>query len=256
MAKFVKKGALDRYPEVPGGQSDPSCTHVILTANEYDGLLRKISVAEQNVRTTKHNAERSIAQTEREAQYKAQQAAQEARQRVEAMEAKLEAERAESAHQRALNANLLRIAKEKANADRGLKPKKQHTGYGVVVSGEKEYRYRDGSRRWQKALLWETVIQSPYAIDLPVEVARRQIIEDLLQKNELGEAMIYRLGLEACYDGSYEAMIDDKQWCATPEQYNIMLQPKFQANGRYGYWEVIFFHTKPLGVVPKDMRLR
>lgn len=256
MVKFVKKGALDRYTEVPGGQSDPNCTHVILAANEYDDLLRKISVAEQNVRTTKHDAEKAIAQAERGAQYKAQQAAQEARQSVEAMEAELEAERAESAHQRTLNANLLRISKERANADRGLKPKKQHTGYGVVVSGEKEYRYRSGSRGWRKVLLWETVIQSPYAIDLPVEVARHQIIEDLIQENEMGDAMIYRLGIEACYDGSYEAMKDDRQWCATPGQYNIMLWPKFQANGRYGYWEVSFFHTKPLGIVPKDMRLR
>ena len=49
--------------------------------------------------------------------------------KVADMEAALAAERDESAHQRALNANLLRIAKERANADRKLKPKKEHTGY-------------------------------------------------------------------------------------------------------------------------------
>ena len=61
MAKFVKKGALDRYPEVPGGQTDPNCTHVILTMNEYSELRRKISVAEQDARATKHDAEKAVA---------------------------------------------------------------------------------------------------------------------------------------------------------------------------------------------------
>lgn len=256
MAKFVKKGALDRYPEVSGGQSDPNCTHVILTEKEYSKLLDKVSVAEQKARDAKYNAEREIGAAKQEARYAAQKAAQEARETVEAIEDDLAAERAESAHQRALNADLLRVAKERANADRGIRPKKQHTGYGVVVSGEKEHRYRDGNRSWRKVLLWETVIQSPYTIDLSEEVARKQIMDELLHQDAAGERLIYRLGLDAFYDGSYGAMMDDRRWCAEPAQYNIMLKPRFQANGRYGYWEVIFFHTKPLGVIPKELRLR
>ena len=53
------------------------------------------------------------------------------------MEGELEEERRESAYQRGLNKNLLRIARERANADRKLKPKKEHTGYVVVASEEK-----------------------------------------------------------------------------------------------------------------------
>ena len=44
---------------------------------------------------------------------------------VAGMEYAMDAERAESAHQRALNANLLRISRERANADRKLRPKKK-----------------------------------------------------------------------------------------------------------------------------------
>lgn len=255
MSEFVKKTIMG-YKEVQGGHSDPECTHVILTEKEYSKLLGKVSAAEQKARDEKYNAEREIATAKQEAHYTAQKAAQEAQETVEAMKGDLAAERAESAHQRALNANLLRIAKERANADRGLKPKKQHTGYGVVVSGEKEHRYRDGNRSWRRVVLWETVIQSPYTIDLPEEVARKQIMEELLHQDEAGERLIYRLGLNAFYDGGYGAMMDDRRWCAEPGRYNIMLRPRFQANGRYGYWEVIFFHTKPLGVVPTDLRLR
>ena len=52
MSEFVKKTMIG-YKEVPGGQSDPECTHVILPLKEYDGLLQKISQAEQETRNEK-----------------------------------------------------------------------------------------------------------------------------------------------------------------------------------------------------------
>ena len=145
MARFVKEGAFG-YKDVPGGQFDQECTHVILKLKEYDKLLQEKARAEQETRNTKYDAERAIDKAKRDASYTAQKAAEEARQTVADMEEALAAERAESAHQRALNANLLRIAKERANADRKLKPKKEHTGYVVVVSEVREYRYRSGRK--------------------------------------------------------------------------------------------------------------
>ena len=129
------------YKEVPGGQTDPECTHVILTLKEFNQILQGKARAEQEARTTKSNAEREIEKVKRDARYTAQKAAEEARQAVEGMQGELAAERAESAHQRALNANLLRIAKERANADRKMKTKKEHTDYFVVVSEETEHQY-------------------------------------------------------------------------------------------------------------------
>ena len=173
---------------------------------------------------------------------------------VEVMEADLAAERAESAHQRALNVNLLRIAKERANADRKLKPKKEHTGYLVVFSGEKEHQFKDGNRRVKRVLLWETVIQSPYVVDFPEAQIRKQILEELLRKDEDGYRLIDRLGINGYYSKGYGSMIEDREWCAEPDRFNIMLKPKFRANFKAGYWEVVCLHTKPLDVVPKDMR--
>lgn len=253
MGEFVKKTMMG-YKEVPGGQSDPECTHVILTEAEYIKLLRQISDAEQNARITKAEADKEIREVNREADRKAQEAALKANQAIEAWRAALEAERAESAHQRALNEHLLRVAKERANAARKLTPKKEHTGYGVVFSGEKEYRYRE-NKRWRKKLLWETVIQSPYTVDMPEKLARKQITEELIQKDEAGSCLIYKIGIQGFYPGSYEDMLDDTEWCETPGKYNIMLKPNFRVNFRSGYWEAIFLHTKPLRVVPKEMRI-
>ena len=255
MAKFVKEGAFGGYRDVPGGQSDPECTHVILKLKEYEKLLQEQTRAEQEARSAKYSAERAIEEAKRDARYTAQKAAEEARKMVAGMEYALAAERAESAHQRALNANLLRIAKERANADRKLKPKKEHTGYLVVFSGEKEHQFKDGNRRVKRVLLWETVIQSPYVVDFPEVQIRKQILEELLRKDEDGYRLIDRLGINGYYGKGYGSMIEDREWCAEPERFNIMLKPKFRANFRAGYWEVVCLHTKPLGVVPKDMRV-
>ena len=52
MSEFVKKTVVGYWP-VPGGHSDPECTHAILTLQEYNELLRKISAAEQDARDRK-----------------------------------------------------------------------------------------------------------------------------------------------------------------------------------------------------------
>ncbi len=254
MAKFVKEGAFGGFKDVPGGQYDPECTHVILTLKEYDRLLQEKGRAEQEARNAKYDAERAIEEAERGARYTAQKAAEEARKTVEGMEEALAAERAESAHQRGLNANLRRIAKEKANADRNLRPKKEHTGYMVVFSEETDHQYKDGNRHVKRVLLWKTVIQSPYLVDFPEAQIRKQILEELLRENEDGRRLIDRLGINGIYNKGYGSMIEDRKWCAEPDKFNIMMKPKFRANFKAGYWEVICLHTKPLGVVPKDLR--
>ena len=145
MAEFVKRTMMG-YKEVSGGASDPECTHVILTGKEYTQQLQKISVAEQEARNTKYDVDRKIRQVRSDAQSRVSAAETEADQRVKALEQELATARKEAEYQRGLNANLLRISKERANADRKLKPKKEHTGYVVTSSEEKEYRYRDGKK--------------------------------------------------------------------------------------------------------------
>ena len=252
MARFVKEGAFG-YKDVSGGQFDQECTHVILKLKEYEKLLQEKARAEQEARNTRYDAEKAIDKVKRDASYTAQKAAEEARQTVADMEEALAAERAESAHQRALNANLLRIAKERANADRKLKPKKEHTGYVVVVSEEREYRYRNG-RKWNKVKLRETVLQSPYTVDFSETEVKTQIERELFPKDDVW--LIGRIGITGRYGGTYEEMVEDGSVDEEFLKRNILLkgQQRLRANFRSGYWEVICLHTKPLDVVPKDMR--
>ena len=254
MGEFVKK-TLVGYKEVPGGHSDPECSHVILTLEEYERQLQRIADAEQETRSIKHEAEETLRRVRSDAQYRIQAAEASAAQKVADMEGELEDERRESAYQRGLNKNLLRIAKERANADRKLKPKKEHTGYVVVASEEKEYRYRDG-KKWKKVKLWETVLQSYYSVDFTEEEARTQIERDLLPQD--GAWLIAEIGISARYRGRYEGMIEDVSVKEDFMKRNILLagQQRLRANFRSGYWELVFMHTKALGIVPPDMRAR
>ncbi len=148
------------------------------------------------------------------------------------------------------------MSKERANADRDLRPKKQHTGYVVLSSREREYRYKDKNRRWKTVLLWETVLQSPYTVGFSDVQARQQMQEDIFAFDDDGCWMIQRIGIDGSYRQGYGEMIEDKEWKECYPQYNVMLDRYLKANYRTGYWELIFNHTKALGTVPDDMRRR
>lgn len=254
MSEFVRQAAFGGYKSVAGGHSDPECTHVIMTKKEYDALLAAKRRAEQEGQNAKYEADRSIQRIKNEAQHKVYQANTDAQQQVDAMAQELAGAQAEAAYQRGLNANLLRIARERANADRKLKPKKDHSGFVVVSSGEKECRYKDGNRNWRTALLRETVLQSPYSVDFTETQARKQILEALFQTDESGGYLIGQIGITAFHEGGYADLVDDVDWQDIYQEHNVMVDARLKANFRAGYWELIFKHTKPLGVIPKDMR--
>lgn len=254
MAEFVKKTMMG-YKEVPGGTSDPECTHVILKEKEYEQQLRKISVAEQEARNTKYDADREIRQVRSDAQSRVSAAVAEADQRVKALEQELAEAQKEAEYQRGLNANLLRISKERANADRKLKPKKEHTGYFVVVTNEKDYRFKVSRHQWNQVRIWETVLQSPYPVDFTEQQARKQIWGDLFDRDD---NLIYKIGIAYSFGKPYEELIERADWATKYKTKNVALRSelKLRANFRAGYWEVGFLHTKPLGVVPPEMRVR
>jgi hypothetical protein len=228
---------------------------VILTREEYEQIVRQKAKAESEAAAAKKNAAAAIEQADRDAQRKIREAAEETQKEKDRICQALSEAEIKIEYWRDLNENLLRIARERANADRKLKPKKEHTGYLVVSSGEKEMSYKDGNGNLRRKVLWETVIQSPYSVDFTEQQARKQITEELLRKDENGLRMIDQIGIDGLYRKGYGSLLYDQEFCKEPEKFNIMLKPKFRENFRAGYWEAVFFHTKPLGIVPKDMRV-
>lgn len=254
MAEFVRKTALG-YKQVAEGSFEPEYTHVILTEGEYAELQQELSNARQAAINAKRAAGEAIYDARVEAQNRIDAAEQEAAEQSKELKKALAAERQESAHQRVLNANLLRINRERANAERGLKPKKEHTGYIVLYSEEKDYPYRQDGKLC-RARLWETTLQSPYPAELAEAAARRQLEEELFPEED--EWLSAKLGITGRYRDSYEKMrVEMKQEPENPFfQGNVALtvQQRLKRNFRSGYWEAMIVHTKPLSVVPPDMR--
>lgn len=257
MAEFVKKTMIG-YKDVPGGASDPECTHIILTKKEYNQQCHEISAAKQEARTTKYNHDREIQQVRSDAQRRVTATKAEAGKKIDALEQELAMAQKEAEYQRGLNSNLLRISKERANADRKLRPKKEHSGYFVVSTLEKDYRYSINRHQRKQVRLWETMLQSPYPVDFTEEQARKQIWEDLFGMDKDSFWLIGGIGIALAYNGRYEDLIELKDWEEKYKSENIALKPelKLRANFRAGYWETSFLHTKALGVVPPEMRVR
>lgn len=160
------------------------------------------------------------------------------------------------AYQRHLNENLLRISRERANVDRGLKPKKEHTGYVVMNMQEKKLQ-RKNSRGYYTITLWETVLQSPYSVDFTEEQARYQIHEDLMQHEDGKEWALSRIGICEKPDPKF---CDPFEYNEIMENENVLVRYQLRANyqarrgEKTGFWDIILVHQKPIPQVPKDMR--
>lgn len=225
---------------------------MIQTKQEYETLLNQCNRAKREKEETERAAAREISRVKQEAAHEADRAAQRAQAQIDDLLQQVERKTAEIADQRALNANLLRISRERANADRGLRPKKVHTGYVVVTSSEKEIRYRGGRNKLLTAKVWETVLQSPYSVDFTESQARQLIEENLLtEKNGLLEDVGITL---ICHGNGYETLTEVENWKEIKILHNALFSRQLRANYRVGYWEYIIQHTKPLGIVPIEMR--
>lgn len=225
--------------------ADKECSHVIQTKQEYETLLDQRDRARREKKEAESNATREISRVKQEAAHEADRAAQRAQAQIDDL-------LAEIADQRALNANLLRISRERANADRGLRPKKVHTGYVVVMSSEKEIRYKTGRNKLLTAKIWETVLQSPYSVDFTESQARQLIEEDLLTREN---GLLAEVGITLiCHGNGYEALTEEENWKEIKFLHNALFSRQLRANYRAGYWEYIIQHTKPLGIVPTEMR--
>lgn len=249
MPEFVKK-TLINYSKVEDGRSDPNCSHAIMTIDEYNGLLQKIKNAEDNVRIIEADSEKTIEKIKREADSHVYAAQETARKSIEATEQELAKAQAEIDYQKKLNENLLRISKERANADRKIKPKKTHHGYLIVYSKEYEYRYRTSSKHEKKVMLWETIIESPYSVKFTDEQARKQMDLELFGS---GEWLIGKVGINARWLIGYENLINEDDYKNDLINKNVVVRSQLRGNYKNGYWEIVLLHTKPLVDVPDDM---
>lgn len=244
MAESMYKGVLGWSMQ---DEKHPG-TYMLLTNDEYLQLLNKINTAKQEKATTESVSKENIRKVEISSDEAIKKVEEEAQERIDEITEKLHLVEQEVLFQKNLNANLLRISKERANADRKLKPKKEHTGYVVISSQEKEIRYRN-KKQMLSAVVWETVLQSPYNIEFTEDQARKQIFDELLTND--GGWKLGDIGITNRFITTYENLVANNR--KEIKSVNIAFNQRLRANYKVGYWEYIVLHTLPLGPVPKDM---
>lgn len=144
----------------------------------------------------------------------------------------------------ARHGNMLRMSKERANADRNLRPKKWHTGYLVIRSTQKKIK---------NEIVWETLIQTHYHFDLVAEAADEEIQRDLFTE----KGLIYNLGITDRYEGPYESMKTEmRRKGKKVDELNVAFSCRLERDFQGKYWKVWVMHTKPLGEIPDDMMLQ
>lgn len=252
MSEFVRKGMVG-YKPVAGGQHDPECSHVILSLEEYEGLCQERDQAKKEQQAAQIWADNEVRKAVARGKVNLKEAENNAKAALEEVERQLVIAQEEASHQRELNENLLRICRERANSDRKLKPKKKHSGFIAVSTTEREYRYKVG-KDLRMVKLWETVLQSPYSVDFTEKQTRKLIMDGLLREGEDDLCPMEKLGIDTLYQCKYENLLRHPDTAKQISSKNIMMDERLRANYRAGYWEVIFFHTRALEQVPKEMQ--
>lgn len=143
----------------------------------------------------------------------------------------------------------VRINKERANADRELRPKKEHTGYVVLLS-----QMIDGighMTRWglhEGMPVWKSILQTPYEISIPF----REM--EILVREDFKAAICEKLGLKELFPSYTDYHKSELfQNVNGDSLVNIGYKTRYRANYTKGYWEIDFIHLVPI-TVPPDMR--
>lgn len=183
-----------------------------------------------------------------------------------------------------INANLIRINKERYNSSERNLPKKMHSGYNLLSSAKREYRYYKGGNH-KTVWIFETIFKTPYDISIGYDDAKELINNDVTECDEKNEDIISKLGFNRLYDdysfvdfyeGSNEKNLIHEMYEEYKEEYHTSYIPDedqrkiwryaenwlkqccygldIRMNGVSGQWEMLLHHLEPLADIPAELR--
>ena len=237
------KGMIGDYTVIKDGDDKHEATHIVLTVKEFSKIenkIEKLQAGLDNAQKQRHQAEDNIERIKREAVNvieKERKNMAEKIQQVEADKVYAENERVQ----------LLEIMKNRANAKRGIKPKKQHDGYVVLRSEQYEFGYPISRSERQTHTLWRTTIETPIDIGIHAPEAQKLINEAFLHKfgGRLGFSKVAITG-GGLADSIKSVNKDD--WIKSL----YLLDIKYRQNTKSGLWEVTYIHNLAI-FIPEDM---
>lgn len=271
----MKKNSLGLLVESSDSILNSDTVEIRLSIDEYQNLLDQIQSLQKELKEANENLilakKQSTQEFEEKLQYFKEKAAQkmfelqkEANIKIKsALDAKAVAED-QLKNQIELNENLKRIARERANAARGIANKKQRDGYLVLSCrqwtehylhelSEEEYAEKPVEFRNshsfpclepKTAQVWKSILQTPYDASIPL-----YNIQELIEENDLWDKGILKdVGCtqmnESSINGYYQVFTQKEG----SKECNGLYKWSYIANYRSGFWEMELYTTQCLQV--------
>ena len=246
--------AMVGWSEYKRGNDKHSPTHKLLTNEEYEDLNDEIARLKRLVSQKERENEEAVKKIndaavsyKKKADAEAQAVKDEAARRIEVAEA-------ERDRQTNLNNNLLRITRERANAKRGLQPKKEHHGYRFsgkimqtkVISGH------DKKKGAIYTEVWTATLESPYNATIPIHQIQDKIFEDLKGTDGILSKLYIKYWTyqdsPVIWKGTYADAMKNNE-----SKENYLFDYKFMINPKSQLWEIQITTTKSIRALAEMM---
>ncbi len=252
--EYLKKGALG-YRAVNYEDAEYAAVRI----SDYEKLKRQVSDLEYDLKKEKEGRahdkelyEKRISQNWTEAEKEANEAAKEYLKKAEVAEK-------EAQRLNALNSTLKKMAKEKANQERNIRPKVEHPGYmligkviqtNMIVGYEKKGKEKIPIRK----NVWVTTIETPYSCMIPLAEIDREIFKELKGEKGIFERMgTYGYGISGdtgnLWKGDYADAVSSAN---TDLRKSGIFDWHFQANTFTRRWELQITTIGPIKI-PEEM---
>lgn len=232
-----------------------SATHVILTLEEFYTLERKIDSLDAKIRNNMWTHQHEIKKERENANKSIEDMKTQAQKHLNVLQSDLNDAKGEIDRLNDLNSNLRRIMRERANAKRGLKPKKLHHGYMVLDSQQYNYLFRHGKKAIENYPCWRVRIQSPYDSSIPYKTIVDDIYSDLLKVfgASLNVKTVMNIDKKTKNHEEFEKLLRRFKELWNSDK-NFIFKASYKANIKSGFWEVEYL-VKSSITIPEDMRV-
>lgn len=229
----ANKGLMGSFKAIKENETEYS--HIILESDEYSNLIQKI-----NIESYKNDM------LEKKFKEELQNIQKLKNEQISENEKSIAALTEQLKHQKELNDNLLRISKERANAKRGLKPKKERSGF-IALSLEQYVYVMKSFGNTKDIPCWKVRIQTPY--DSSLEYSKVQSLMHDNNKYLLGQC----LGVSILWSNNRMKEISVGDIDELLKDKTIVFNTKFRANIKQGFWEVDYLVNKIVNI-PDELR--
>ena len=146
--------------------------------------------------------------------------------------------------------NIYRIMRERANAARGIVPKKSHDGYLVLSSRQWKERYSaiiNGKKIQYSVDVWKSVLETPYDVAITADQIDQQVENDLRKiMSDIGCHCMVSEKDNGRYKNGMEKIENSRE-------KNVLYKWDLVANFKSGLWLLEIYTTKGL-TVPESRR--